>query len=60
METMLNFATSEEWANFRNDFWDRDYLEFAPNNNYMKNKKKVRILTLDGGGIRGIIPATII
>ena len=26
----------------------------------MKNKKKVRILTLDGGGIRGIIPATII
>jgi len=26
----------------------------------MENKKKVRILTLDGGGIRGIIPAIII
>jgi patatin-like phospholipase/acyl hydrolase len=26
----------------------------------MENKKKVRILSLDGGGMRGIIPATII
>ncbi|MAC94209.1 MAG: patatin [Flavobacteriales bacterium] len=26
----------------------------------MENKKKVRILTLDGGGIRGIIPATVL